>query len=79
MASYTDQSDIEFQVHPDVGEANSLTHSTWLAKMYGRIPSVFRNCVKNFRVLPGNYFVLLNVRIFIIFEDYMRGYLLLTN
>ena len=53
-ASYNDQADIEFQVDPEVNERNSLDASTWLAEMYGRIPKAFRDCVKEFWILPGN-------------------------
>ena len=53
-ASYNDQPDIEFQVDPEINENNALDASTWLAEMYGRVPNVFRDCVKEFSILPGN-------------------------
>ena len=53
MASYSDQSDIEFQVDPAI-EKNQYEVSQWLAIMYGRIPKLFRGCVKQFKIIVGN-------------------------
>ena len=53
-ASYNDNPDVEFQVDPSIGYYASLEASTWLAEMYGRIPKIFRGCVREFWILPGN-------------------------
>jgi len=55
IASYTDQRDIEFRIHPDIGETNGLKHSKWLAEMFGRIFLPFRECVHMFDILPGDH------------------------
>ena len=55
MASYNDQPDIEFQVDPYIGSSGAIQASTWLADMFGRVPKIFRSCVREFWVLPGNY------------------------
>ena len=52
-ASYNDNPEVEFQVDPSIGYYASLEASTWLAKMYGRIPKIFRGCVREFWILPG--------------------------
>ena len=52
-ASYNDNPEVEFQVDPSIGYYASLEASTWLAKMYGRIPMIFRGCVREFWILPG--------------------------
>ena len=54
MASYSDQSDIEFQVDPEINESKARESSTWLAEMYGRIPKEFRGCTTQFRIIKGN-------------------------
>ena len=53
MASYNDQPDIEFQVDPYIGSYGALEASTWLAEAFGRVPKIFRSCVREFWVLPG--------------------------
>jgi len=54
-ASYKDNPEVEFQVDPSIGYYASREASTWLAKMYGRIPKIFRGCVREFWILPGDH------------------------
>ena len=53
MASYDDQPDIKFLVDPEIQKQVALDFSTRNAEMYGRIPMLFRSCIRLFWILPG--------------------------
>ena len=52
-AYYNDQKFIEFQIDPSIGSDVAHETSAWLAEMLGRVPIVFRGCVRTFMIAPG--------------------------
>ena len=54
-ASFTDQSNIEFEIHPEVGLSNSKTQSQTIAAALGRLPLPFRYCIQKFTLMTGDF------------------------
>ena len=51
--SFTDQHDIEFEVHPEIGLIYSQIQSVKTAMALGRLPLSFRYCVEKFTLMIG--------------------------
>ena len=47
-ASFSDQPNIEFEVHPEIGHIYSEIQSVQTAMALGRLPVSFRHCVEKF-------------------------------
>ena len=52
-ASFSDQPNIEFEVHPEIGHIYSEIQSVQTAMALGRLPLSFRHCVEKFTLMIG--------------------------
>ena len=52
-ASFSDQPNIEFEVHPEIGHMYSEIQSVQTAMALGRLPVSFRHCVEKFTLMIG--------------------------
>ena len=56
-ASFSDQPNIEFEVHPEIGHIYSEIQSVQTAMALGRLPLSFRHCVEKFTLMIGKRWI----------------------